>query len=89
MVCPEGEALAHPPRQECEQRRAPVGCSDKIAAANPAGRTAAANRSNIERLRAEDLSRAHPVLSRGSGVPDEADMGRIHQKMATASHGLG
>ena len=73
MVCPDGEAVTYPPRQEREQR-------GKIPAANPARQTAAASRSNIERLRAEDSPRAHPLLSRGSRVPDKADMGRSHKK---------
>ena len=80
MVCPKGEAVTDPPGQERQQRRAPIGCSGKIAAANPSRRPADTTRSNIECVRAGDLPSAHPLLRRDSRVPDEADIGRGHQE---------
>ena len=78
MVRPKRETVENPPGEKRQQRRIPVGRSGKVATANPLGRTAAANRAKIKRLRVEDLPRAHPLLPRGSGVPNEANMGHCH-----------
>ena len=51
------------------------------ATTNRPRQTAAANRSDDERLQATDSSRAHPVLPHGRWVPDKTNLGRSHKQL--------
>ena len=70
--------MEDPPGKKRQSRRTPVNCSCEIAAVNPPGGTAVANRTDIERLRVEDTTKTHPVLPCGSEVSDKANMGCSH-----------